>query len=211
MSNLIYLIKLFLLFGLFCFSLKSIISNIDYYSYCKISEYKRDIFLSRNNSLEYIGLCEDIFKDFSDHKFMKYSFKLIYNIIKPEYMFENISDLSANFIIDKIESDNIGSLKHNLRVFKLINFIFYLCILYLIFIVFPDFIGKIIFFIMNKCCFLLFIFFAVEGFVNFYTNFKINTLSIIENFIQLLPLHMIKYIFTNSAYVIGVIRNYLGI
>jgi len=206
-----YFLKLIFTLGLFFLILSNLIKNIDYYSYCKLAEYKKDLFIKNENSKEFQILCKDIFKDFSDHIFLRYSFNLVYKFLKPEDIFKYISEDEANLIIEKIEHTYLGNLKYNLKFFKFTNFLFYMVNLYIIFIVFPEFFLKVLIFILNKCLFVLFLFFVIEGFLNFYTNFRINTVNIISTFIGYMPLSLINYIFKNSWELLSYLREYLKI
>lgn len=206
-----YIIKLTLTIGLFFILLTNLIRNIDYYSYCKLSQYKEELFTKNVNSQEFRNLCKETFKDFSDHIFLKYSFNLIYQIIKPEYSFQQMSEEEASLIIEKIEHTYLGNLKTNMKFFKFTNFIFYIVNLYIIFIILPEFLTRLIIFILNKCLFVLFLFFVVEGFLNFYTNIKINTVNWISTFIGYMPITLINYVFRNIWDIISYLRNYLKI
>lgn len=206
-----YFLKLLLTLGLFFLILSNLIKNIDYYSYCKLSEYKKGLFIRNEYSREFQMLCKDIFKDFSDHIFLRYSFNYVYQIIKPEDIFKYMGEKDANKIIEKIEHTYLGSLKYNLKFFKFTNFLFYMVNLYIIFIILPEFLTKFLIFVMNKCLFLLFLFFAIEGFLNFYTNIRINSVNIISTFIEYIPFTMIKNIFEYSKGIIIYLREYLKI
>ncbi len=206
-----YIIKLTFTLGIFCIILTNIIRNIDYYSYCKLSEYKEDLFIKNENSNEFRNLCKETFKDFSDHIFLKYSFNLVYKIIKPEHIFEQMTEEEANLIIERIEHTYLGNLKTNMKFFKLTNFIFYVVILYLIFMILPEFFTSILIFIINKCLFVLFLFFVAEGFLNFYTNIRINTVNWISTFINYVPITMINNILSIAWNIIINIRNQMKI
>jgi len=204
-----YFIKLTLTIGLFFIILTNIIRNIDYYSYCKLSEIKEELFTKSINSKEFGKLCKETFKDFSDHIFLKYSFNMIYQIIKPDYIFEQMNEKEANTIIETIDQTYLGNLKTNMKFFKFTNFVFYIVNLYIIFIILPEFLTRIMIFILNKCLFVLFLFFVIEGFLNFYTNIKINTVKLISTFIGYMPITLINYLFKNAWDVISYLRNYM--
>jgi len=210
MLKMFYIFKLALTFGLFFLMLTSLIRNIDYYSYCKLSQNKTEQFSKKENSKEFRDLCNEVFKDFSDHIFLKYSFTLVYEVIKPERVFQTMGEEEANLIIKRIEQTYLGSLKYNLQFFKLTNFLFYIVNLYIIFIVLPEFLTRLIIFILDKCLFILFLFFVVEGFLNFYTNIKINTISIISTFTGYLPMWLIKYAFKYAWNIISNLKNFLS-
>lgn len=206
-----YFVKLAFTFGLFFIILTNLIRNTDYYSYCKLTEYKQDLFNKSENSKEFHALCKDIFKDFSDHIFLRYTFNLVYEIIKPEKVFLQMSEEEAVSVIERIEHTYLGSLKYNLKFFKFTNFVFYVLNLYLFFIVLPEFLTKMIVFLLDKCLFIIFLYFVAEGFLNFYTNIRLNTVSIVSTFISYLPTTLINYMFSNAWDVIAYLRNYLEI
>lgn len=210
MFKMFYIFKLAFIFGLFFLMLTSLIRNIDYYTYCKLSEHKEELFNKSENSKEFRDLCKEIFKDFSDHIFLKYSFTLVYDVIKPERVFHSMSEEEANLIIERIEHTYLGSLKYNLKFFKLTNFLFYIINLYIIFIVLPEFLTKLVIFILDKCLFILFLFFVIEGFFNFYTNMKINTISIISTFIGYFPMTLISYVFKHAWDIISNLKSFLN-
>lgn len=206
-----YFIKLALTSGLFFMILTNLITNVDYYSYCKLTEYKEDLFNKSQDSKEFRHLCKDIFKDFSDHILLKYTFNLVYELIKPEHVFQKMKNSEAVLIIERIEHTYLGSLKYDLKFFKFTNFIFYVLNLYLILIVLPEFLTKFVVFLLDKCLFVIFLYFVAEGYLNFYTDIRLNTVYLISTFISYMPLTHVKYLFQNAGEVIAYIRNYLKI
>lgn len=198
MKKIFYFLKLLIIIVSFLTLLIILIKNIDYYSYCKLSQYKKKLFEKNEKSKKYGELCNDIFKDFSDHTFLKYSLKYIYNIIRPENAFKNMSDENALRIIENIESSYLATLKSNLKIFKLFNFVFYVMLIYLIFIIFPEILTKFLINVLNKILYFLFLYFVVEGFINFYTDIRINIKNIISVILPYLPIKLftsiLKYI-----------------
>lgn len=164
-------LKLISTMGLIIIILANLIKNIDYYSYCKLTEYKEHSYHRSEKSKEFRELCKDIFKDFSDHIFLRYTFNLVYEIIKPEEVLKSLSDHEAYLVINRIERTYLDSLKYNLKFFKFMNFIFYVVNLYMIFIVLPEFLTKLIIFILDKCLFLIFLYFVFE--LKFLYKYKI--------------------------------------
>jgi len=116
----------------------------------------------------------------------------------------------ANLIIERIEHTYLGSLKSNLKFLKHTNFVFYIVNLYIVFIVLPEFATKLIIFILDKCLFILFLFFVAEGFLNFYTNIRINTVGIVSTFMAYLPMAPINYVFKCAWDVIISLRSFLN-
>jgi len=212
------LIKLVFTLGLIFMILTNLIKNIDYYSYCKLTEHKEELFNKSENSKEFRDLCKDIFKDFSDHIFLQYTFNLVYEIIKPEYVFKSMSEDEAISVIERIEHTYLGSLKYNLKFFKFTNFIFYVVNLYLVFIVLPFLFFSLIFYILwtsvlkNICLMILYLVLVVEGFLNFYTNIKLNKINLITNLISYYLLtNLLNYLFRNARNIILHLRIYIKI
>lgn len=206
-----YILKWFLSIGIFVLILTTLIKNIDYYSYCKLAQYKKDLFEKNEKSKEFGVLCNDIFKDFSDHNLLKFSLNFVYNIMRPEYAFQHMSDESAIKIIDDVETSYMGTLKYNLKIFKFLNFAFYVMVIYIIFVILPDILTKIVIFILNKCLFILFLFFVAEGFLNFYTNVKINSINIVSTFLNYMPSTLFKYLYENASHLMSYLRSLLNI
>jgi hypothetical protein len=210
-KNTFYFIKLIVIGLVFSILLFTLIRNVDYYSYCKIAKFKSNIFEKNEHSKDLKNLCDDIFKDFSEHPFLRFSFGLIYNIIKPENSFENLSEERAINIIDDIEAKHFGTLKFNLRIFKFLNFIFYAINLYIILIILPELITKIIIFILNKCLIIIFIFFLIEGYFNFYTKYEINSIKTVNTFSNYIPMKIIGMIMEKITLFINYTRGFFKI
>ncbi len=199
-KNTFYIVKIILIGLVFSTLLFTLIRNVDYYSYCKLAKFKPNLFEKNEHSKEFKILCDDIFKDFSEHPFLKFSFGLVYNFIKPEYSFENISDERAINIIDDIEMKHLGTLKYNLRIFKFLNFIFYAINLYIIIITLPELVTNVIIFILNKCLIIIFLFFLFEGYINFYTKYEINSIKTISTYSYYIPFLKIYNIITEKLF-----------
>jgi hypothetical protein len=208
-KNTFYLIKLISIGLIFSILIFTIIRNVDYYSYCKIAQYKPYIFEKNEHSREFRYMCEDIFRDYSEHPFLRFSFEFVYNIIKPENSFRNISEERAINIIEDIETKHLGTLKHNLRIFKFLNFIFYASNLYFMLIILPELVSKIIIFILNKCLILIFIFFLVEGYFNFYTKYQINSIEAVNTFSNYIPLKIIGTLIEKITLIVNYIRGFI--
>ena len=209
-KNTFYLLKLVFIGLLFTAIIFTLIRNMDYYSYCKIAKFKPNLFEKNEHSKEFKNLCDDIFKDFSEHPFLKFSFGLVYNIIKPEYSFNDISEEKAINIIDEIEARHLGTLKYNLKIFKFINFLFYSINLYIIMILLPELMTKIVIFVLNKCLFLIFVFFLIEGYLNFYTSFEINSVKAVTSFSHYLPMKVIMFLMDKFKWIINLLRGLIN-
>jgi len=205
-KNIFYFLKLIFVGFVFSVLIFTLIRNVDYYSYCKIAKFKPHLFEKNEHSKEFKNLCDDIFKDFSEHPFLKFSFSFVYNIIKPEYSFQDFSEESAINAIDEIEAKHFGTLKYNLKIFKFLNFTFYAINLYIIILILPELLTKTIVFILNKCLLILFIFFLVEGYLNFYTKYEINTVKTVVTFWDYMPMKIFALIIEKITWFINLIR-----
>lgn len=167
--------KLALKFGVSFIIIINLITRSEYYSYCKLSEYKKDLFSSSYRSIRFRYLCNEFFNDFSNHFLLRFMFNIIHEMIEPKQVFEEMSDREIFLVIEKIEESYNENLKYYLKFFKFTNFIFYIIILYLIFVVFI----KVMTLILKKCMILIFLYFVVEGFLNLYTTYNLDALGLI--------------------------------
>jgi len=133
---------------------------------------------------------------------------MVYELVKPEYIFLQMTEDEAVLVIERLEDTHLGNLKYNLQIFKFTNFVFYVLNLYLIIIIFPEFLTKLIVFILDKCLLIIFLYFVAEGYLNFYTDIRLNTVSIVSSFFSYLPMTLINYAFGQAWDLIAFMRNY---
>ena len=200
MENKMYFFRMAITLGLLFLIIITVIKNIDYYSYCKLIENNDNYqtYRYRRNYYEFQRICKDIFKDFSDHIFLRYTFNLIYETIKPENVFQQMTREQVLLFIERIEQSHLETLVYNLQFFKLTNFVFYLFNLFIIFTTLGIFM-----YITIICLFIIFIYFAIEGYLNFYTDIKVNAIGTVSEFLSYMPLMLIKSVLTNAWGVIS--------
>jgi len=177
-------LKLGFTFILLFFLILNLIRYMDFYSYCKLTQHRLDIFEKRKNvrsssysqtSNLFQKKCKEIFKDFSDHIFLQFTFNKVYELIKPEYVFDQMSEDEAVLVIEHIERTHLD-MNSDLQFFKLTNFIFYVCNLYFISVF-----VLLMSFIVNRSVGFFFIYFVIEGYLNFYTDTSFNTVLFLRN------------------------------
>jgi hypothetical protein len=160
-----------------------------YFSYCQYAKSTGDYMVDDDKKEFYMQICEDAFKDYSNHTIMKYSLELIYS-------FFVYNERSRDINLEKfIQTKSFANIKFELKTLKFIHFAFYLIVLYFLIICAPRLILDICLYFVDKLLFLFFIILLAEGVANLYMDVNIDVMGLTKKLYSFLPINFASGIF----------------
>jgi len=146
----------------------------------------------------YVQICDDVFKEYSNHSIMRYSLELVYSFIV------NFSDKPDPNIQEFINTKSFHNMKYELKTLKFVHFIFYLAILYVFVIIGPKLFMNLFLYFVDKLLYLFFIVLIIEGVANLYMDLNIDIVSTTRNLFSFLPINFA------GQFIIDLVKTFIG-
>jgi hypothetical protein len=161
----------------------------DYYNYCQYATYfKNDNDVDLEKREIYLNFCNDVFKDYSKHSILKFSFGFFYPDISKNVKIDERELLTYKIFLKEMNS---YSVRMEFRILQIVHFIYYILILYTFFVSFARILLNIIMYLIDKILILLFFIMIVEGIIIMFLGLDLDIIKIIKLSINFLPFNFV--------------------
>lgn len=161
-----------------------ILSTRKYYTYCVNAKRYSNYMVEEDKKELYMSLCDNVFKNYSNHTIMRYSIEIFYSLFNSK---EPSQEEIKAFILTK----SFSKMNYDLKILKQVHFIFYLIVLYLLVVYLPKLLIKFIMFFVDKILYVFFIILIFESVLNIYMDFDVDILKILLFIYSYLPIYSI--------------------
>jgi len=161
----------------------------DYYNYCQYTTYLNDdLDVDYEKREIYLNFCNSVFKDYSKHSILKFSFGFFY----PDYPKTNkIEERELLTYRNFLKEMNSYRVRMDFRILQIVHFIYYILILYTFVVSFARILLNIIIYLIDKILILLFVIMIVEGIIIIFLGLDLDIIKIIKLSINFLPFNFV--------------------
>jgi hypothetical protein len=143
------------------------------YVYCLYASRYDDYMVSEANRVEYKNICKNILQ-YSDHSLIK----VILTFFYEKEPFE-ISETSRMELQSWVNTQNIYTLKMEIRIMKLCHILLYFLVLYILLQVIPNLVFKVFIYFAQNIFQILMIVLIVEAVLNLYFGISLDIMKFI--------------------------------
>lgn len=180
------LFKAVVLFTLSLLCLAYMCYTRQYYLYCAHSRMKNDYMVNNEIKELYTVLCNDVFRDYSDHSVLKYSLDIVYSLI----INLDLSEQEYNGLKFFIKNTNYYNMKFELKALKIVHFAFYMLVLYIVIILLPRMLIDLLLYLFDKLLLIVFGVLIMEAVLNMYLDVNVDILRILQKLGNYFPLRL---------------------
>jgi hypothetical protein len=157
----------------------------DYYKYCNYAKHIINEDREKEKNDLFINFCNDVFKDYSKHSILTFSFGIFYSD-SPKINEREIIHFK-NFLNDV----NIYSLRTEFRILQIMHFVYYVLILYTVVVSLTRLLINLVYYFLDKLLVIIFLIMIVEGVVIIFLGLEIDLIKIIKFTINYVPFNLL--------------------
>ena len=176
-----------------------------YYQYCKNAIETGDFLVDESLDL-YKKICNDHYKDYSDHYLMNHTINIFYNFM--EMTSTKLLSLNSKKYMKKRISESLSSLEFNLKLHKFTHTSLYIVFIYLGIVSVPNVVFSLFIFIINKILILTFFAFTAEAMLNYLFNINLDLVQISRHCSNYINLDIIMNTYSFLSRFVGFSSNH---